>query len=59
MRKYQILLLHLEVTFTPDLSWKDHILEIIARANRILVSLKDAFVCKDSQRWKNLYTSVS
>ena len=37
----------LGVTFTPDLSWKDHILEIrilIARANRILGSLKKAFV---------------
>ena len=33
--------------FTPDLSWKEHILEITARSNRILGSLKKAFVSRD------------
>ena len=37
----------LGVTFTSDLNWKDHILEITARANRILGSLKKAFVSRD------------
>ena len=31
---------YLGETFKPDLSWKDHILEITDRANGILVSLK-------------------
>ena len=48
----------LGVTFTPDLSWKEHILEITARANRILGSLKEAFVNRDSHLWKNLYISL-
>ena len=48
----------LGVTFTPDLSWKYHILEITARANRILGSLKKAFVSRDSTLWKNLYISL-
>jgi len=48
----------LGVTFTPDLSWKEHILEITARANRILGSLKKAFVNRDSHLWKNLYISL-
>ena len=48
----------LGVIFTSDLSWKDHILEITARSNRILGSLKKAFVSRDSQLWKNLYISL-
>ena len=36
----------LGVTFTPDLSWKDNILETTARANSILGSIKIAFVKK-------------
>ena len=42
------------MTFTPDLSWKDHILEITATANRIIGSLKKAFSNRDSHFWKNL-----
>ena len=44
----------LGVTFTPDLSWKDHILEITARTNRILGSLKKAFVNRDSYHSNNM-----
>ena len=47
-----------DLTFTPDLSWKEHILEITARANRILGSLKKAFENRDSHLWKNLYISL-
>ena len=43
------------VTVTTDLSWKDHILEITARSNRILGSLKKAFVSRDSHLRKNQY----
>ena len=38
----------LGLTFTTDLCRKDQILEITARANRILGSLKEAFVSRDS-----------
>ena len=40
----------LGVTFTPDLSCKEHILEITARASWILGSLKKAFVNRDSHQ---------
>ena len=46
------------VTLMPYLTWKDHILEIRARENRILVSLKKAFVSRDSNLWKDLYISL-
>ena len=42
---------------TPDLSWKDHILGIIATSNIILGSLKKAFVNRDSHIKKNVYIS--
>ena len=48
----------LGVIFRSDLSWKDHILEITARSNRILGSLKKAFVSRDSHLWKHLYISL-
>ena len=41
------------VTYTPDLSWKDHILEITVSTNRILGSLKESFVNSESNLWKN------
>ena len=46
------------MTFTPDLSWKEYILEITARTNRILVLLKKAFVSSDPHLWKNFYISL-
>ena len=39
-------------------SWKDRILEITARANRILGSLKKAFVNRDFYLWRNIYISL-
>ena len=48
----------LGVYFTSDINWKEHIREVTARANKILGSLKKAFVCRDSGLWKNLYTSL-
>ena len=47
----------LEVYFTPDFNWKDHILEITARANIILGSLKKLLWVETLLSEKNLYIS--
>ena len=46
------------VYLSSDINWKEHIREVTARANKILGSLKEAFVCRDSGLLKNLYTSL-
>ena len=48
----------LGVTFSSDLEWKTHVQLITSRANRILGQLKNTFVCRDSDLWKKLYTSL-
>ena len=48
----------LGVYFTSDINWRDHIRDVTARANKILGSLKKAFVCRDPGLWKNLYISL-
>ena len=49
---------YLGVSFTLYITWKEHTLEITARTNRILGSLKNVYVNRGPTLWKNLYISL-
>lgn len=48
----------LGVFISCDLRWRNHIDEIVARANRVLGMLVRSFACRDVEPWKLLYVSL-
>ena len=48
----------LGVTVDNELSFSEHIRAATAKANSVIGMLKNAFVCRDVDIWKNMYVSL-
>ena len=49
---------NLGMTVDNELSFRKHIRVSTAKANSVVGVLKNAFVCRDVDNWKNMYVSL-